>query len=45
MQGCRDIIYIAMFFGHIAIQTCMGYTEVDGRMNGDRRKYTISVMS
>ena len=28
-------IYIAILFGHIAIQTCMGYTEIDERMDRD----------
>ena len=41
-QGCRDMRYIAIFFSHIAIQTCMGYTEIDGRIDGERRKYTKS---
>ena len=42
-------VYIAIFFiyrdfflGHIAIQTNMGYMEIDGRLDGERRKYTIS---
>ena len=35
----RDIRYIAIFFGHIAIQTCMGNTEIDGRMDRYRRMY------
>ena len=34
--------YIAIFFSHIAIQTCIGYTEIDGRIDGERRKYTKS---
>ena len=32
--------YIAIFFSHIAIQTNMGYTEIDGRIDGEQRKYT-----
>ena len=32
----------AIFFSHIAIQTCMGYAEIDGRIDGERRKYTKS---
>ena len=38
-QGCLDIsryfIHVAICdisFGHIAMQTCMGYTEIDGKM-------------
>ena len=39
----RYILYISRyFFGHIAIQTYMGYTEIDGRIDGERRKYTKS---
>ena len=34
--------YIAIFFSHIAIETCMGYTEIDGRIDGERRKFTKS---
>ena len=41
-QGCRDMRYIVIFFSHIAIQTYMGYTEIDGRIDGERRKYTKS---
>ena len=51
-QGCRDIsryaihrdiFYISRyFFGHIAIQMYMRYTEIDGRIDGERRKYTRS---
>ena len=29
-------------FGHMAIQMCMEYMEIDGRMDGDRRKNTKS---
>ena len=43
---CDNIaIYIAIcdiFFSHIAIQMYMGYTEIDGRIDGERRKYTKS---
>ena len=38
----RDMRYIAILFSHIAIQTCMEYTEIDGRIDGERRKYTKS---
>ena len=32
-----DLFYISRyFFSHIAIQTCMGYTEIDGRIDGER---------
>ena len=34
--------YITIFFCHIAIQTYMGYTEIDGRIDGERRRYTKS---
>ena len=34
--------YIAIFFCHIAIQTYMGYMEIDGRIDGERRRYTKS---
>ena len=36
----RDMRYILYFFSHITIQTYMGYTEIDGRIDGERRKYT-----
>ena len=38
----RDMRYILYIFSHITIQTYMGYTEIDGRIDGERRKYTKS---
>ena len=39
---CIAIAICDIYFSHIAIQTYMGYTEIDGRIDGERRKYTKS---
>ena len=53
-QGCRDISryaiffiyrdmrYIAIFFWSYRDTNVHGYTEIDGRIDGERRKYTKS---
>ena len=41
-QGCRDISHIAIFFWSYRDTNIHGYTEIDGRIDGERRKYTNS---
>ena len=38
----RDMRYIAIFFWSYRDTNVHGYTEIDGRIDGERRKYTNS---
>ena len=38
----RDMRYIAIFFRSYRDTNVHGYTEIDGRIDGERRKYTKS---
>ena len=38
----RDMRYIAIFFWSYRDTNVRGYTEIDGKIDGERRKYTNS---